>query len=146
MMKTSAVMIAPCGINCGYCIAHLREKNPCPGCNFDGPGKPNHCSTCSRKICDQKPAVTSFCFECKKYPCTRMRRLDERYRTNYGLSPLDNLDQINKIGLKRFTKIENTKWTCRECGGPIGIHDKKCYSCGKQYPFTKVGMCIIRTN
>jgi rubrerythrin len=146
IMNISTTMIATCGINCGFCIAHLREKNPCPGCNLEGPGKPKHCSTCSRKICDQKPAVSSFCFECKKYPCIRMRRLDGIYRSKYGVSPVDNLDQINKIGLKKFTKIENARWTCRECGGPIGINDKKCYSCGKQYPFPKTEMRKIRSN
>jgi hypothetical protein len=25
-------MIAPCGMNCGLCIGHLREKKPCGGC------------------------------------------------------------------------------------------------------------------
>ena len=39
MMRISVVMIAPCGINCGFCMAHLRDKNKCPGCNSDGPGK-----------------------------------------------------------------------------------------------------------
>jgi len=146
MMKISAVMIAPCGINCGFCKANLRDKNRCPGCNSDGPGKPKHRTTCSRKTCDQKPGVSSFCFECNKFPCIKMKKLDERYRTNYWLSPMDNLDQINKIGLKQFMIIENMRWTCRECGGPICIHDKKCYSCGKQYPFPKRDAVGISSN
>jgi len=25
-------MIAPCGVNCLACSAHLDSKNPCPGC------------------------------------------------------------------------------------------------------------------
>lgn len=25
-------LIAPCGMNCGTCIAYLRDKNKCPGC------------------------------------------------------------------------------------------------------------------
>ncbi len=25
-------MIAPCGMNCGQCIEHLRDKRPCGGC------------------------------------------------------------------------------------------------------------------
>ena len=145
MLNIPDEMIAPCGINCGFCIAHLRDKNPCPGCNFDGPGKPKHCATCSRKICDQKPGVSSFCFECKKYPCARMRRLDERYRLKYGISPLDNLEQIHNLGLKQFMEIEITRRTCRECGGPIGLHDKKCHSCGKQYPSPKLKAHTVRS-
>jgi len=25
-------IIAPCGMNCGLCTGHLREKRPCGGC------------------------------------------------------------------------------------------------------------------
>jgi hypothetical protein len=27
-------LIAPCGMNCGVCMAYLREKNKCPGCRL----------------------------------------------------------------------------------------------------------------
>ena len=139
-----SVMIAPCGINCGRCSAHLRAKNKCAGCNVDQAWKPKHCLTCKIKTCDQKPEFISFCFECKKFPCTRLRRLDNRYLTKYGLGLLDNLEKINKLGLKHFMKIENTRWVCQACGGPICIHDKKCYSCGKQYPYLNQGTNIIQ--
>jgi hypothetical protein len=28
-------LVAPCGMNCGICIAYLREKNKCPSCRGD---------------------------------------------------------------------------------------------------------------
>ena len=151
-MKTKNVpnipsdLIAPCGINCGLCYAHLREKDKCVGCNIDQPRKPKHCLTCRIKFCDQKPGASSFCFDCRKYPCTRLRQLDKRYVTRYGVSVIDNLDKINKLGIKQFMAIENTRWVCQECGGPICIHNKKCYSCGKQYPFHNSVTSIIHSN
>jgi len=29
---SSEILIAPCGMNCGACIAFMRDKNNCPGC------------------------------------------------------------------------------------------------------------------
>jgi hypothetical protein len=34
-------MIAPCGMNCGICIGHLREKRPCGGCFKKNDENPN---------------------------------------------------------------------------------------------------------
>ncbi len=28
-------LIAPCGMNCGICLAYLRTKNVCPGCRVN---------------------------------------------------------------------------------------------------------------
>jgi Protein of unknown function (DUF3795) len=132
VMNIRPIMIAPCGMNCGICRAYLRDRNRCIGCNIDGSQKANHCSICSIKACDER-AGASFCFDCNKYPCTRLEHLDQRYITKYGMSMIQNLDQIKEIGLKRFMEMENTRWVCPECGSPICIHNKKCYICGKQY-------------
>ena len=107
-----ASLIAPCGLNCGICVAHLWGRNRCAGCNTDSPYKPKHCFSCGIKTCDQKPDISSYCFDCSKYPCTRLKELDQRYITKYGMSPMDNLDEINKLGLKKFMKLENTRWVC----------------------------------
>lgn len=32
MERINRNLIAPCGMNCGVCIAYLREKNRCQGC------------------------------------------------------------------------------------------------------------------
>jgi hypothetical protein len=88
------VLIAPCGMNCGTCIAYLRDKKPCPGC-WGTDGKPKHCTTCIIKNCEYLASTDSrFCFECEKYPCTRLKSLDKRYRTNYQVSLIENLNRI----------------------------------------------------
>ena len=131
-----SVLIAPCGMNCGICRAYLRDRNHCIGCNMDGSQKANHCSICSIKLCDER-AGASFCFDCNKYPCAQLEHLDQRYITKYGMSVIQNLDRIRKLGIKRFMEMENTRWACPKCGSPICIHNKKCYTCGKQYSFPK---------
>ena len=40
-----------------------------------------------------------FCFDCDKFPCDRLKRLDKRYREKYGMSEIENLNKIREIGL-----------------------------------------------
>ena len=82
-------LIAPCGMNCGLCSGHLRERNRCPGCNGDDSAKPGYCVSCKIKTCSTITSGSiSFCFDCDSYPCARLRQLDKRYRTKYGMSML----------------------------------------------------------
>jgi hypothetical protein len=124
-------MMAPCGMNCGVCGRHLRDRNPCLGC-LAIDRKLNHCEV-GIKMCAERNAGATFCFDCAKYPCHSLRKLDLRYRTKYGMSMLENLGRIREIGLDRFMAVENTRWVCPSCGGPICVHDRRCYTCGAQW-------------
>jgi len=124
-------LMAPCGMNCGICMGFLREKNKCLGCTTDSPQKPKSCLVCRIKTCPVRPAHSAFCFDCRKYPCPRLKQLDKRYRTKYGMSMIENLDKIKRIGLRKFMAEENRRWVCPSCGRPICVHNKKCYACGK---------------
>lgn len=75
-------LIAPCGMNCGLCIGHLREKKPCSGCHkIDDSNKPQGCRSCVIVNCLLLAETESgFCFDCKKYPCARLKNLDKRYK------------------------------------------------------------------
>jgi len=126
--------IAPCGINCGTCIAYLRDKKPCAGC-WENEGKPKHCTTCIIKNCGYLAQTDShFCFECEKYPCTRLKNLDKRYRTNYQISLIENLNQIKSIGLSQYLVNEVLKWTCKHCGKTICVHRNTCIFCKEKRP------------
>jgi len=123
-------LIAPCGINCGFCRAHLRDRNKCVGCRTEIGFKPNHCIYCSIKNCEYLSNTASgFCYDCEKYPCTRIKHIDKRYRTRYNLSLIENLDQIKKSGLNKFVSAENKRWKCSKCGGSICIHTGNCIDC-----------------
>ena len=126
-----ADMIAPCGMNCGICIGHLREKSPCGGCfRKDDENKPLNCRSCSIANCEFLARTESgFCYDCVKYPCTRLKRLDKRYRTKYGMSMIENLAFIRESGLEEFIKKEGTRWACKECGSGISVHRAHCPNC-----------------
>ncbi|MCD4821888.1 MAG: DUF3795 domain-containing protein [Methanococcoides sp.] len=123
-------LIAPCGMNCGICIAYLRDKNKCPGCR----GLDVTRSKCKQiKHCPTfENGRAQFCFECEKFPCSRLKHLDERYQTKYNMSMIENLENIKKFGLKEFVASEKVKWKCPECGGTICVHRGYCHSCGKK--------------
>jgi len=127
----SAALIAPCGMDCGLCIAHVRQRKPCAGCNSDGATKPPHCVTCTIKMCDQiEGDAGAFCFDCAKFPCARLRQLDSRYRTKYGMSMVENLGQIQETGIEAFVATERRRWTCPGCGGLLCVHRQACIYCG----------------
>ncbi|NLT36453.1 MAG: DUF3795 domain-containing protein [Gaiellales bacterium] len=131
-------LIAPCGMNCGLCLAYLRDKNRCVGCRGDDAAKPRSCVSCIIKVCDRRSAgSTDYCFECAIYPCARLRRLDKRYRTKYRMSMLGNLADIREGGVGEFLEHERQRWTCAGCGGVICVHRDKCLFCG--HPIAEEG-------
>ena len=123
-------LIAPCGMNCGICYAFLREKNNCPGCRFFDSEKPVSIARCKIRNCEKiKNKKVKFCFQCSDFPCKQLKNLDKRYRTKYNMSEIENLENIKNKGLELFLKNEEIKWKCKECGGVICVHKKKCLGC-----------------
>ena len=127
-----ASLIAACGMNCGICMAYLREKDKCPGCRVDDNKKPITRIRCKIKTCIvfQNEKV-KYCFECGDFPCKNLKHLDNRYRTKYHMSMIENLINIKKAGIKKFIGDEKVKWTCPECGGTVCVHKGYCLNCGK---------------
>jgi hypothetical protein len=125
-------LIAPCGMNCGLCIGHLREKRPCGGCfRMDDPHKPVSCRSCAIANCEKLARTASgFCYDCSIYPCARLRRLDKRYRAKYGMSMIENLEYIRDRGLEAFVRQEEKRWACRVCGSGLCVHRDQCLVCG----------------
>jgi hypothetical protein len=125
-------LIAPCGMNCGLCGAYLRrKKNRCMGCNSVDATKTHYCLVCQIRNCDvSKTSGRDFCSGCARFPCPRLRRLDMRYRTKYGMSMIANLRTIWEVGLPAFVALERERWKCPECGGVICVHRPACIYCG----------------
>ncbi len=130
--KFDNYLIAPCGVNCGACMAYLRSKNKCNGCNGNDMNKPYHCTKCQIKLCVKRlESNYNFCFQCDK-KCLRLKNLDKRYIKNYNISLLKNLENIKEYGIDKHIAQETIKWTCK-CGGIISQHHKNCSECGKKY-------------
>lgn len=146
-------MIAPCGMNCGLCVAYLRQKNRCSGCNGDDAHKPKSCVVCHIKHCEETgDSEGAFCFECAKFPCARIRHLDRRYRTKYGMSMIENLESVRALGVEAFVTREKEKWKCPGCGEVICVHRDKCIYCGRPRSWAEVAQkaraadaCVICT-
>ena len=128
----ATLLIAPCGMNCGICLAHLRENNPCPGCRGSDAGKPVTRTRCKIKTCENfRNGKRKYCYQCKDFPCDNLDHLDKRYRANYRMSMIENLTRIKESGIMKFLVSEKSRWTCSHCGGTVCVHKRSCVSCGK---------------
>jgi hypothetical protein len=123
-------LIAPCGMNCGICLALLRDKNRCLGCRIDSSQKPESCKKCIIINCQLlKNTDSKFCYDCEKFPCKRLKQLDKRYRTKYYMSMIENLEFIKKSGLDKFVNNELVRWRCSTCGATLCVHRNFCLDC-----------------
>jgi len=121
-------------MNCGICIGHLRDKNKCLGCREIDKNKPSSCRKCTIVNCEiLKEKKILFCSDkCEKFPCTRLKNLDKRYRTKYGMSMLDNLEYIDKFGITKFIQSEQKRWKCSKCTELLCVHRDCCINCGEK--------------
>ena len=130
-------LIAPCGMNCAICSRYLSyvndlKRSQCIGCR---PGN-KKCSYLFEKCSGINGALNGnanarFCFECSEYPCKQINRMDGRYKKNYEMSVKDNLENIRKMGVDKFSRKQYEKYHCPKCGGLISIHNRKCFKCDK---------------
>ena len=131
-MRTNAafpiLMMAPCGITCAACYAHVRRKNPCPGCRSHEAGRPGYCDRCKIKNCVDSRRI-DLCFQCPDFPCASVKHIDKRYRTSYQISLIENGLRARDAGVEQHLREEQTRWTCPECGGVVSLHKKTCSEC-----------------
>ncbi len=125
-------LIAPCGMDCGLCMAYVRDKNRCPGCRAGDEGKSKSCLACTIRNCETlRSGESDFCsIDCERFPCPRLKRLDARYRTKYRMSMLENLQAIRNVGVEAFVVSEQERWACPGCGGLQCVHTPECVYCG----------------
>ena len=131
-VKFERSQIAPCGMNCGTCIAYLRAKNKCPGCRIFSTDKAISVQRCIIIKCAHLDKTDSkFCYDCEKFPCLRLKQLDKRYRTKYRTSFIENLMIIKEQGIDNFLVFESERRTCQNCGSVLSVHRDNCLLCMK---------------
>ena len=129
-------LIAPCGMDCGLCMAYVRDKNGCLGCRAGDNGKAKSCLACTIRNCEVlRSGESVYCSsDCERFPCPRLKRLDARYRTKYRMSMLENLRMIRDVGVDAFVVSERGRWACPGCGGLQCVHTPACVYCGHVWP------------
>ncbi len=128
-------LLAPCGMNCSRCshylamthgLTHAKDHAAtCKGCR----PRNKQCAYL-KKHCDKlKNNELDFCFECGQFPCKRLAYLDDLYQRQYQLSPIDNLRQIQKLGVEGYIRSQKADFACPDCGDMICMHNQRCYNC-----------------
>ena len=132
MPSLTADLVAPCGMNCGICVALLgytmsgrRRKHLCRSCR----SQQKRCAFLKQHCNTLATQRVQYCFECPEFPCERLTTLDRRYREKYDMSPVENLRRIQRHGITRFLNHEQDRWECRTCGGITCVHTDMCYTC-----------------
>lgn len=130
--RFSPELIAPCGMNCGICMAFFghtlsggKRKHPCRGCR----SRASQCAFIKKQCGKLATKQIEYCFECSDFPCEILEKLDRRYRCKFGMSMIENLTYIQTNGILKFLENEQEKWKCSTCGGVICVHNRICYSC-----------------
>jgi hypothetical protein len=135
-MEIEERLIAPCGMNCGLCVAYLAGKHDlrrmgirttyCAGCRPRG----KNCAFMKKRCVRLGEGMVRYCYECPDFPCRRLKTLDKRYRTRYHMSMIENLEYIRDSGVPAFLAKETAKWSCPECDGTVCCHNGVCFDCG----------------
>jgi len=135
----SEYLVGHCGIYCGACRTYLvlkkdllkikGYKRGCKGCILQN----KKCAFIVRDCPQLRKKEIEYCFECEKFPCQNLKRMDNIYLTRYNVSLLENLKKIKEVGVNKWVGEQAILYTCPECGGEICIHDSECYDCGYKY-------------
>ena len=129
-------LIAPCGMNCGVCSGYLALKHDlrhkgirmsyCYGCR----PRDKKCAFLKKQCQLLLNRQIKYCYECQDFPCERLRNIDQRYKTLFRMSMIENLEFIRDNGIHKFLIKERRKWKCPECGEVVCCHNGLCFNCG----------------
>ena len=129
-------LAAPCGIYCGTCRSYLikkknlfKEKNRkqgCLGCRI----RNKNCTFIKKDCPPIRKNEIEYCYECVKFPCDNLKKIDNIYLNRYNVSPIGNLKRLQEVGLEVWLKEKETLYKCPKCGGEISVHDAECFDCG----------------
>jgi hypothetical protein len=128
-------LIAPCGMNCALCASNLALRNDlkskgikipyCIGCR----ARNKKCAFIKKKCSKLLKGEVAYCFECNSFPCDRLKTLDNRYKSRYRMSMIENLNFIKQHGMRNFLAEQEKRWKCPRCGEMVCCHNGVCFNC-----------------
>lgn len=123
-------------MDCSVCSGYLALENDvrskgvrmtyCAGCR----PRNKKCAFINKRCDLVMDGKVEFCFQCEDFPCKNLLGLDQRYRTNFRMSFVENLGIIRDLGIEEFLSMEEEKWRCPDCEGRICCHNGICFECG----------------
>ena len=133
--NSSVDLIAPCGMNCALCASYLALVNDvkskgirmpyCAGCR----SRNKKCAFLKKHCVRLMKGEVTFCFECADFPCDRLRTIDNRYKSRYRMSMIDNSRFIKEQGMQKFLEEQEKTWKCPTCGKLVSCHNGLCFNC-----------------
>ena len=134
-MTTNYALVAPCGMNCALCSGYLALKHDlkakgirmtyCTDCR----PRNKKCAWIKKQCTELSNGEITFCYKCKSFPCHRLMIIDERYRSRYRMSMIENLKFIKAHGMEKFLGAQEKLWKCKSCGEMICCHNGLCFNC-----------------
>jgi len=131
-------LAAPCGIYCGACRQYLLWKKDlleergykigCKGCRI----RNKNCTFIRRDCPALRKKELEFCYECDKFPCQKLQKIDTHYQEKYSVNMIKSLKRIEEIGVEAWLQEQEELYTCPICEDEICIHDAECYDCGNK--------------
>ncbi len=128
-------LLAPCGMDCAVCSGYLafahgipRKRGAithCAGCR----ARNKQCAWLKGNCAKLRNNRIRFCFECVDFPCARLAHLDARYRRDYGMSLIENLELIRDAGVQALIDRQQKRFGCARCGQLRSVHNRKCFAC-----------------
>jgi hypothetical protein len=132
----TANLVAPCGMNCALCANYLALVNDvkskgvkmpyCAGCR----PRNKNCAFLKKHCSKLLSGEVAFCFECSRFPCDPLRTIDDRYKSRYKMSMIQNSSFIKANGMEKFLEEQEKLWKCPSCGQIICCHNGICFNCG----------------
>jgi hypothetical protein len=143
-------LVGKCGLYCGACGIYRAQRDSeewrnriasnyncmleqvcCNGCG----DLTSECwgDGCKIVLCTRAKGV-SHCFECPEYEsgsCEKFEDLSRSY-LEAGVDLRDNLVRIKEGKTEEWLEESRKKFTCKSCGSPIAVWNKKCHHCGDE--------------
>lgn len=146
-------LVAVCGLYCGACPMYIATQTNdeqkqstllkqfssgpmklkiedllCDGCIGNG-RVASFCRRCPIRTCPTDKQNVVRCSDCTDFPCSRITNFNNDGMLHHA-EVLQNLRQIREMGIQKWAKYDEERWSCPQCRLPMAWYDSKCSNCG----------------